>query len=194
MASPVALKLTAAKQKSRIVANTRDPRAARTRSKLGAAFAGLLTRRSYSRIRVGDIARKAGVGRATFYAHYRSKDDLLDAELTRVLNRMLVESAGGIDCTAFFAHVLQAPSIYRSLTSGEAYVVTQRVMRQSLERQITRIGGNRSETAMQGAPYAARFIAATLLMLIDWSLEQPVERSPAALQEIFGRLVRRGLG
>ena len=83
--------MTAAKQKSRSVskaaagrngaAQPADIRAVRTRQQINSAFVMLMHRRSYDSMRVSDITRKAGVGRATFYAHFTSKDDLLRSQL-----------------------------------------------------------------------------------------------------------------
>jgi AcrR family transcriptional regulator len=68
-------------QKSRSVAEVVDPRVEKTRASIASAFTGLLMRRSYDRIRVSAITRKAAVGRATFYAHFATKDALLQGEL-----------------------------------------------------------------------------------------------------------------
>jgi AcrR family transcriptional regulator len=102
------------KQKSHSVAKATDPRAEKTRALIAAAFVALVSRRPYARIRVSDITRKAGVGRATFYAHFESKDALLRAEIVRVMLPMLVELPGDhclVDCTKFFAHVQHASEI-----------------------------------------------------------------------------------
>ncbi|WP_335504552.1 TetR/AcrR family transcriptional regulator, partial [Bacillus sp. JJ722] len=54
-----------------------DPRAERSRAYLKEALLILLLKHSYENIKVEDIARKAGVNRSTFYAHYKSKNMLL---------------------------------------------------------------------------------------------------------------------
>src|SRR5512143_2071165 len=74
---------------------TVDQRVARTRDLLDAAFVALLHRRTYEAIRVGDIVRKAGVGRATFYAHYATKHDLLQSQLRRIVFPMIVAAEDG---------------------------------------------------------------------------------------------------
>lgn len=51
-------------------------RAQRTREQLQQALTELLTERGYDAIRVQDITERANVGRTTFYAHFRSKEDL----------------------------------------------------------------------------------------------------------------------
>lgn len=55
-----------------------DPRAKRTRTLLQQALGELLTERSLASVTIADITRRATVNRATFYAHFRDKDDLLE--------------------------------------------------------------------------------------------------------------------
>ena len=48
-----------------------DPRAQRTRQMLEDAFIALMAERPCDDIAIGDITKRAGLSRATFYAHYR---------------------------------------------------------------------------------------------------------------------------
>jgi len=50
-----------------------DPRVRRTRKLLEDAFRALLAEKPFSKISVGDIAERATVNRATFYAHFDDK-------------------------------------------------------------------------------------------------------------------------
>lgn len=54
-----------------------DRRIAKTRRAVHAAFYALLGRKRYAKITVQDILDEADIGRSTFYAHYRGKEDLL---------------------------------------------------------------------------------------------------------------------
>lgn len=54
-----------------------DERVARTRQRLAHALIALGRTRDLEDIRVGDLVRAAGVGRSTFYAHFRDRDDFL---------------------------------------------------------------------------------------------------------------------
>src|SRR5512140_3511261 len=55
-----------------------DPRVKRTRILLEDAFMKLLQEKGFQAVTVQDIAEKAGVNRATFYAHFADKYSLLD--------------------------------------------------------------------------------------------------------------------
>lgn len=54
-----------------------DRRQRKTRESIFNAFIFLLSKKSYNKITVGDIIETADVGRATFYAHFETKDFLL---------------------------------------------------------------------------------------------------------------------
>ncbi len=55
-----------------------DPRVKRTRGLLEQAFMDLLEEHGFQALTVQDIAERAGVNRATFYAHFADKYALLD--------------------------------------------------------------------------------------------------------------------
>jgi AcrR family transcriptional regulator len=56
-----------------------DPRVTRTRKLLREALAALLAVKNFESVSVQDIAAEATVNRATFYAHFTDKFDLLDS-------------------------------------------------------------------------------------------------------------------
>ncbi len=55
-----------------------DPRVRRTRQLLEQAFLEALNEKGFQAVSVQDITGRAGVNRATFYAHFEDKYDLLD--------------------------------------------------------------------------------------------------------------------
>jgi AcrR family transcriptional regulator len=200
MTSQRSPKAPVAKQKSHGVAKSMDPRVAKTRARIGAAFIELLGRRAYFRIRVSDITRKARVGRATFYAHFESKDALLKerfvaAVLPRVIE--LPDDSCLVDCTALFAHILTSPAIYRSLAAGPGRSATDGIVQDALESRIATLVATRAARGAGMSPTAAfvpRFVAGTILALIAWSLEQRPAPTPAELQTAYALLVGRALG
>lgn len=61
-----------------------DRRQRKSREAIFRAFTELLTKKPYNQITVEQIIQRADVGRATFYAHFETKDTLL-SELNREL-------------------------------------------------------------------------------------------------------------
>jgi len=179
-----------------------DRRALRTRQLLDAAFVELLHRRAYGNIRVSDITRKADVARGTFYAHYCSKDDLLQSQFNRMVAPMLVTQASNacpLDASAFFAHVLSSPRIYKALTgphAGSASKVLRKCFELRAEAALAS-GGNDSHKVrgrvIQREAILKRFIASSLLTVIECSIETNGGETASDLQAVFGSLVGGGL-
>src|SRR5579859_488128 len=67
-----------------------DPRVRRTRKLLQDALRSLLHEKRLSAISVQDIAERATVNRATFYAHYTDKEDLAASGLKADLHAALI--------------------------------------------------------------------------------------------------------
>ena len=70
-----------------------DRRIARTRRALGTALVELILEVGYDKISIRDLTERADIGYATFYRHYKSKDELL----TRYLGGILREVASEIN-------------------------------------------------------------------------------------------------
>ena len=62
-----------------------DPRVAKTRETLGDALVALMLERPFEQITVKQVLWRAGVGRTTFYEHFRNKDDLFQSDVADFL-------------------------------------------------------------------------------------------------------------
>jgi AcrR family transcriptional regulator len=70
-----------------------DPRIRRTRGYIQGAFRELLNEKGFKSITVREITERAEVNRATFYAHYADKYDLLNVTLEAIFQEELERRA-----------------------------------------------------------------------------------------------------
>ncbi len=66
-----------------------DPRVVRTRRDLSASMCSLMREKTFSHITVQEIAEKAIINRATFYAHFEDKYKLLEIMVRRTFQEQL---------------------------------------------------------------------------------------------------------
>jgi AcrR family transcriptional regulator len=70
-----------------------DPRVKRTRKLLETAFMELMVEKGFQSITIQDVTERATVNRATFYAHFEDKFDLLDSYIREQFNEWLSQKA-----------------------------------------------------------------------------------------------------
>ena len=87
--------------------------AKKSRAALKCAFAALLRAKGYGDVSVGEIARRADVGRSTFYRHFNGKADLLVALHEDIFRELFVDSADAYQWTG-----AEPPERLRAFFSG----------------------------------------------------------------------------
>jgi AcrR family transcriptional regulator len=108
-----------------------DPRVVRTRQMLRNALIELIGEKGYDSISVQEITKRATLNRATFYLHYRDKEDLLMqsieeilAELvegmkkSRLVDEIITDANGNVirplsDLVYVFEHVAKHEQFYK---------------------------------------------------------------------------------
>ena len=165
-----------------------DPRVRRTRRLLQEALLALIREQSFDDVTVQDITERAGLNRATFYLHYRDKDDLLTQIMKEALDvleaqaRQRENSAESAQqaIVGWFQHAAAYPELYHLVLgrSDRASFLIQ--VRTHIEQLMTR-GEAKRHGARPGAVPAAmrlRFEASACLAVIGWWLEQRMPYSP----------------
>lgn len=170
-----------------------DPRIARTRQVLHAALVSLITEKPFANVTVQDIAARAGVGHATFYRHYPTRDALLAdvadgliMDLAAVIAPMLQSR----DTAAAARTLTEFVAANRALCSG-LLVGASDAMRRTLTDRATAIGrhvGTDTPTWLPPALGVVHAVGATLAIL-GWWLEHDAGRSNAEIATILDRLV-----
>lgn len=106
-----------------------DARVRRTRSRLQGALVALVLEGDYDQVTIRDVADRADVGYATFFRHYRDKEELLVALLEDLLDELLTLLAPSLadedssrSGALIFEHVRQNADLYRVLISAQGSV------------------------------------------------------------------------
>ncbi len=86
--------------------NANDPRVKRTRKLLQQTLFDLMQEKSFDAITVQDIAERSTLNRATFYAHFEDKYDLLDSTMREGFEQTLASAVS--DSAAVNAENLRA--------------------------------------------------------------------------------------
>ena len=79
---------------------TREQVASSQRDRLLAAFTELLAQRGFSAVKIGELAQRAGVSRATFYEHFADKQACLLAAYDHFASTLLAAMTANLDTDA----------------------------------------------------------------------------------------------
>ena len=176
----------------------KDRRSQRTRHLLSAALVELIREKDYNAITVSDIIERANVGRSTFYAHYRDKDELFVGELDRVIEVLSQRIPGQEQMPFFpslglFRHVGEEYELYKALVWTPGIDLLIKHMQKSLSARIEQGLKNSGRDYDMPLPVLANFIAGNFLTLLKWWLENKRIYSPEQMDEIFRKLTLRGI-
>jgi AcrR family transcriptional regulator len=182
--------------------NETDPRIARTRDKLGEALIALMQQKPFDDITVQEVLDRAGIGRSTFYAHYRDKNDLLMSDVEDFFGMMatlLDRRQAAIDRVApvreLFAHVQDAQEIRAAFaTSGRMQDVLELgrgILARSIEERLAAAGVTMEPALLKAQAHA---LAGSLFALLEWWIDRGSNLPPEAMDAMFHRLVWTGIG
>lgn len=182
------------------MSDKQDRRSQRTRHLLSEALVELIREKGYNTITVSDIIDRANVGRSTFYAHYRDKDDLLAGELDRVIEVLSLdiphESYEGnsfFSSLGLFRHVGDEYELYKALVWSSGVDLLFKHVQKSLSQRIEH--GLQASKKEFDVPVSilANFVAGSFLTLLKWWLDNKMIYSPEQMDEIFLKLTMPGI-
>lgn len=179
-----------------------DRRKVRTRQMLRDALIALILKKGYDTTTIEDITNRANLGRATFYLHYRDKEDLLLStlentfdELAKDLKPISLESTSTAQAQALiaFQHAAENRDLYRVMLSGQGSGSLIRRVREYLATLLQQ----RIQMLLQQLPpgampipveILAQHIAGSLLTLLIWWLENDLPYSAEYMAQTFQQL------
>ena len=185
-----------------------DRRSARTKATLQRALMSLILRKRYEAITIKDICDAADVGRSTFYAHYKGKDDLKRSGLEH-LRRLLVarqkdalakpgdsrERSFGFSL-AMLEHARDHMAHYRALAGGRGgavALVAIRAMLSDLVRDELAVAAAKNYADGLPCELAVQHIVGAYMAVLTWWLDGGAKLPPHEIDTMFRRLATEGM-
>jgi AcrR family transcriptional regulator len=175
-----------------------DRRIVRTRTALYDALVALIRERAYASIRVEDIVERANVGRSTFYAHFRSKDELLERSLERLRAELTAAIAGvsnaglGDVSRALFRHINGHRDIHASLAGSVGREIVLQAIASNLAHVMRTLMPS-SQRPRLPRELAIAHIASTFLTVLRWWLDRNPRLSWQEADQHFRAILLDGL-
>lgn len=178
-----------------------DRRQRKTREAIFAAFIELLSKKEFGQITVGEIIERADVGRATFYAHFETKDFLLkelcEELFCHVLDAVSVEPISHkhiFECDAhgpvflhLFAHLKNNDNNILKLLSCQNNELFLQYFKSSLQKLVESQLSLFEERKDPKLPesFWINHIAATFVETVRWWVDDGMKESPETICEYF---------
>jgi AcrR family transcriptional regulator len=183
-----------------------DRRAARTRAKLHEALLALMAKRDYEAISVRDICVRAAIGRSTFYAHYRGKDDLMRGGF-KALRDQLAErpaaeagqngiSAGGFAFSLdMFEHARDHARLHGTNRGDRAIAIARESVRAMLAELVRRELAAAAARPQEAMPreLVVHYVVGAFMGVCRWWLESGDKLSARQVDALFRRLTTEGI-
>jgi AcrR family transcriptional regulator len=179
-----------------------DRRIQRTRRLLRDALMQLILERGYDSLTVQDITDQANLGRATFYLHYKDKEELLISSMTETVDELIKEldlspqnllTGARPPSLIMFEHAQGNNSLYRVLltANGMGRLVSKlrnhlaQVIRPAIEGMIDALD---IKTLAVPVEIIVQHVAGSQLAMLTWWLEQGMPYSPEEMAGIMRKL------
>ena len=178
-----------------------DRRSQRTRQALGDAFVELMVEKGYEAVSIKDIIDRANVGRSTFYAHYRDKEELFVGQMDRLVDllsrhasQQVSEENPFFPSLGLFHHIQEHWKLYKILAWESSGInLLTRALQKSLSEQIEGSLVASGQTYEVPVPILANFLSGSFLSLVKWWLDNKMIYSPEQMDEMFQKLAPRSV-
>lgn len=169
-----------------------DRRIARTRRALGTALTELILESGYDKISIRDLTERADIGYATFYRHYKSKDELL----TRYLGSILLEVANEVNPKK--SHYEQYVAVFNILAKFKDAILiglslprehpAMKPLWQNVFGMVTDLYVARDESVIP-LKVSVNHIIRSVSEMIRWWLTEGQEYSPEQMARMLSELI-----
>jgi len=182
-----------------------DRRVRRTQELLHRALISLALEKNYDSITIQEILDRADIGRSTFYAHFKGKDELLIPgihELRDTLGSAIQSEQSPskhheaiVDFSlAMFQHASEYREVYHALLNTQGWPI----FRQRLEEMVDEIIRRECKAEIQRVKEAdsdvpvdlfVSYVTAAYFSVLTWWLGRRSRLTPLPINEIFRSLV-----
>ncbi len=178
-----------------------DRRQRKTKAAIYSAFTELLGKKDFSQVTVQEIIDAADVGRATFYAHFETKDYLLkemcEELFGHILGRADTHYKCDMDCS-FYLHLLRHiknndDNILR-LFSGKNSELFLSFFKQSLKGMILDITDSQVISEL-GIPedFLVNYICAVFTQTVLWWADKDFRETPEQISGYLNCVIGKNL-
>ncbi len=169
-------------------------RVRRTREALIGALVPLVLEKRYAAITVQDLLDRADVGRSTFYAHYRGKDDLLLRSFEGLIETLDQEmdrdgqSGSGrlAPVCELFHHIGESKHFHRALARAHlldrVYQTGTSYLSRTIARRLTAMAPGTDSAAL---PALAHGLAGALFAMLRWWVDHDAPCSPERMDQLY---------
>ena len=173
-----------------------DRRIQRTRRQLNRALVDLIKEKRFDDITVQNVIDRAGVGRSTFYSHFRDKEDVFEQQWEQFIVRLAGEinwakagTGSFVPVRSLFQHLQEAQSFYRGLLrSGKIDAIFKSGI-ESLSHKIETALKRRVVKPRIPISILSNYLASELFALLKWWLDAGMPYTPESMDEIFHLLI-----
>lgn len=183
-----------------------DRRVLRSRCQFRQALIELILDKGYEAITVEELTERANTARATFYSHYKDKEDLLascvsdlSVELREHIDKVrTIDEAGftGDIYLAVFQHAIEERDMYRVILRGEGDGRAFRQFFDNFRRRAERTYQERAERlgVQTRLPFEvlAHSVTGELLALLTWWIEKEPPYNKEEMSQMARDLGRHG--
>lgn len=195
------LKTRKTKTRASKAAPKTDRRVLRTRNALGDALVALLQERNFEQITVQDVLDRAGVGRSTFYVHYRDKNDLFLSDVedffemcSSLLSRHNARPERLLPVQEVFTHIREMREFYaavvRSGKLNDVEILGRGFFARSIEERL-QAAGLKMESVQRSAK--AHALAGSFFSLLNWWVDKGMKPDPKEMDTLFHQMAWKGL-
>lgn len=173
-----------------------DRRQLKTRKAIFKAFRTLLEKKRYDHITVGEIIEEADVGRSTFYAHFETKDMLLEAMCSEIFYHVFEYdpcpwSGKDYDLQGKLAHTLWHIKDSRNDLAGILASDSGEIFMSYFKKHIRELFEKHADKLSKEVPrdFLLNYLSSTVAESVRWWVKRDFKDTPEEITKYIISLI-----